>query len=177
MPAMRIIQMKETDIIKYKPESNAIKEDNIKSFIDDFSEGKVPVHYLSEKAPEDWDSKPVKYLTGENFDSVAFDKEKNVLVEFYAPWCGHCKALAPIWEELAEKRAKEDGSDLVVAMIDATANELPHTRVRSFPTIKLYKKGDNEAAEYNGERTLEGLEKFLKTDGEYGKAAPEHDEL
>ena len=93
-----------------------------------------------------------QYLTGENFDSVAFDKEKNVLVEFYAPWCGHCKALAPIWEELAEKRAKEDGSDLVVAMIDATANELPHTRVRSFPTIKLYKKGDNEAAEYNGER-------------------------
>ena len=41
---------------------------------------------------------------------------------------------------------------LIVAMIDATANELPHTRVRSFPTIKLYKKGDNQAAEYNGER-------------------------
>ena len=38
------------------------------------------------------------------------------------------------------------------AKIDATANELPHTKVRSFPTIKLYKKGDNEAAEYNGER-------------------------
>ena len=40
------------------------------------------------------------------------------------------------------------------AKIDATANELPHTKVRSFPTIKLYKKGDNEAAEYNGEREL-----------------------
>merc|ERR1712117_322339 len=147
MPTMRIIQMKETDIIKYKPESTAIEEENIRGFI-------------------------------ENFNSVAFDKEKNVLVEFYAPWCGHCKALAPIWDELAEKKAKEEGSsDLVVAKIDATANELPHTRVRSFPTIKLYKKGDNEAAEYNGERTLEGLEKFLKTDGEYGKAAPDHDEL
>ena len=60
MPAMRIIQMKETDIIKYKPESNAIEEDNIKGFIEDFNEGKVPVHYLSEKTPEDWDSKPVK---------------------------------------------------------------------------------------------------------------------
>ena len=93
-----------------------------------------------------------QYLTGKNFDSVAFDPTKNVLVEFYAPWCGHCKTLAPIWDELAEKKANEEGSDLVVAKIDATANELPHTKVRSFPTIKLYKKGENEAAEYNGER-------------------------
>ena len=64
MPTMRIIQMKETDIIKYKPESSAIEEDNIKSFIEDYNEGKVPVHYLSEKTPEDWDSKPVKVSWG-----------------------------------------------------------------------------------------------------------------
>ena len=44
-----------------------------------------------------------------------------------------------------------DKDDVVVAMIDATINELPHTKVRSFPTIKLYKKETNEAVEYNGE--------------------------
>ncbi len=174
-PTMRIIQMKHTDIVKYKPESTAVEEENVKKFVKDYLDDKVPVHYLTEKLPEDWDGKPVKYLTGENFDEVAMDKGKNVLVEFYAPWCGHCKALAPIWDELAEK--KKDEEDIVVAKIDATLNELPHTRVRSFPTIKLYKKETNEVAEYNGERTLEGLEKFLKTDGEYGKAAPDHDEL
>ena len=60
MPAIRIIQMKETDIIKYRPESAAIEEDNISGFIDDFEAGKVPVHYLTEKTPEDWDRNPVK---------------------------------------------------------------------------------------------------------------------
>jgi hypothetical protein len=48
----------------------------------------------------------------------------------------------------------EDKEDVVVAKIDATLNELPHTKVRSFPTIKLYKKETNEAVEYNGERKL-----------------------
>ena len=51
-------------------------------------------------------------LTGSNFDEVAFDKSKNVLVEFYAPWCGHCKQLAPIWDKLAE--SMEEKEDVLV---------------------------------------------------------------
>lgn len=61
----------------------------------------------------------------------------------------------------------------MIAKFDGTANELEHTKMQGFPTIRLYKKGTNEAVEYNGERTLEGLSKFIDTDGEYGKAAPE----
>lgn len=57
--------------------------------------------------------------------------------------------------------------------MDATANELEHTKVNSFPTIKLYRKGSNQVIEYNGERTLEGLTKFMDTEGEYGRAAPD----
>lgn len=38
-----------------------------------------------------------------NFDELVNDPEKDVLIEFYAPWCGHCKSLAPKYEELAEK--------------------------------------------------------------------------
>ena len=100
-----------------------------------------------------------------------------MLVMFYAPWCGHCKKLSPVWDKLAETLEAEKKDDIVVAKMDATINELPHSRVRSFPTIRLYKKGDKEQVEYNGERTLEGIKKFLETDGEYGKAAPDHDEL
>jgi protein disulfide-isomerase A1 len=175
MPNVRIIQMQENDIIKYKPEKPSLEEEDLAKFAKDFLDNKVPVHYLSEDLPEDWNEKPVKTLVGKNFDEVAFDKSKNVLVEFYAPWCGHCKQLAPIWDKLAEALA--DKEDVLVAKMDATTNELPHTRVRSFPTIKLYQKDTNEAHEYNGERTLEGIKKFLETNGEYGKAAPDHDEL
>lgn len=173
IPAMRLIRLEE-DMAKYKPETNEINEDIIKSFVQDFVDGKLKQHLLSQDVPEDWDKTPVKTLVASNFDSVAFDKEKDVLVEFYAPWCGHCKQLAPIYDELGEKF--KDSNTVVIAKMDATANELEHTKISSFPTIKLYSKEDNKVVEYNGERTLDGLSKFLETGGEYGQAAPDEDE-
>jgi hypothetical protein len=65
--------------------------------------------------------------------------------------------------QLGEKFASD--SSIVIAQMDSTVNELEHTKINSFPTIKLYKKGDNKIVEYSGERTLEGLSKFIETDG------------
>merc|ERR1711962_1207824 len=81
--------------LKGEHDENCFREENVKKFVQDYLDGKVPQHYLTEDLPEDWNSKPCKYLTGSNFDEVVMDKTKNVLVEFYAPWCGHCKQLAP----------------------------------------------------------------------------------
>ncbi len=60
--------------------------------------------------------------------------------------------------------------------MDATVNELEDIKIASFPTITLYKAETNEAVEYNGERTLEGLSKFIDSDGAYGEGADETEE-
>ncbi|KAH6943608.1 hypothetical protein HPB50_024795 [Hyalomma asiaticum] len=145
------------------------KSADFKDLLENFREAAAA--YRHQDLPEDWDKHPVKVVVQKNFDEVVFDKSKDVLVEFYAPWCGHCKQLAPIYDELAEKY--KDRKDILIVKMDATANELEHTKVDSFPTIKLYKKETNAVVQYNGERTLEGLSKFLDTNGEYGQAPPE----
>lgn len=61
---------------------------------------------------------------------VVMMADKDVLVEFYAPWCGHCKALAPKYDELAEKF--EGVSSVVISKIDATENEVDVEGVSRF---------------------------------------------
>jgi len=174
VPSLRLIRLEE-DMAKYKPTTTDLSVDSIKDFVQSYLDGKLKQHLLSQDLPEDWDKTPVKTLVSSNFDEVVLDKEKDVLVEFYAPWCGHCKQLAPIYDQLGEKFA--ESPTVVVAKIDATANELEHTKITSFPTLKLYKRGDNEAVDYNGERTLEGLSKFIESGGKDNGGVPDVEEV
>jgi protein disulfide-isomerase A1 len=128
---------------------------------------------MSEDIPEDWNKENVKVLVGKNFDQVARDQTKNVLVEFYAPWCGHCKQLVPVWEKLADAFASDE--TIVIAKMDSTVNELEDVKVQSFPTIKYFPAGSNKIVDYSGERTLEGFTKFLESGGKAG-AGPSDDE-
>merc|ERR1712106_633396 len=168
LPSMRIIKLEE-DMSKFKPESTELSDANIRAFVKLYLDGVLKPHLMSEDIPEDWDKEDVKVLVGKNFDAVAKDVEKDVLIEFYAPWCGHCKQLVPTWDKLGEKY--RDSETVVIAKMDSTANELEDVKVQGFPTIKLFKKGDNKVIDYNGERTLDGLVKFIESDGVHGAAA------
>merc|ERR1719341_717929 len=159
---------------KFKPDSTELSDANIRSFIKAYLDGSIKAHLMSEDIPEDWDKENVKVLVGKNFEEVAMGTKKNVLVEFYAPWCGHCKQLVPTWDKLGEKY--KDSETIVIAKMDSTANELEDVKVQGFPTIKLFKKGDNKVIDYNGERTLDGLVKFIESDGVHGAAAVGDDE-
>jgi len=158
LPTFRAIKLGE-DMAKFKPEDDTIESANVKAFVGEFLAGNLKQHLMSEDVPEDWDAAGVKVLVGKNFHEVALNPEKDVLVEFYAPWCGHCKQLVPTWDKLGEKYA--DHASIVIAKMDSTANELEEVKVQGFPTIKLFKKGSNEIIDYNGERTEAGFVKFL----------------
>ena len=78
----------------------------------------------------------VKDLLPNNFDDIVLNSGKPALVEFFAPWCGHCKTLAPIYEELAS--AFESQSDKVtIAKVDADAHKELGRKwgVQGFPTL------------------------------------------
>jgi protein disulfide-isomerase-like protein len=106
-------------------------------------------------------SEPVTTVVGSSFDKIVMDDSKDVLIEFYAPWCGHCKQLAPVYENLARKTA--DSPSLVVAKMDATANDIPNSSfdVSGFPTI-YFKPAGKQPASYEGGRELKDFIEYLQ---------------
>ena len=69
-------------------------------------DGGLQLHQRNKDIPEDWE--PVKVLVGKNFEEVAMNTEKDVLVELYAPCLVHCKELIPTWDKFGEKYADSE---------------------------------------------------------------------
>ena len=96
-------------------------------------------------------------LTDQNFDELT--KTGSWLIEFYAPWCGHCKALAPVWEKAATELRSHP---IRLGKVDCTAETKAASRygIRGYPTIKFMR--DGTARPYNGGRSLSDVTTFAK---------------
>ena len=150
----------------YPFDGNSLTEKKIGAFVKDYADGKLKPSVKSEPVPEKNDG-PVTVLVATTYKEIVIDQDdKDVLVEFYAPWCGHCKALAPTYEKLGELYQSSGlNSKVVIAKVDATANDVPE-KVQGFPTIKLFPAGKKlSPIDYSGSRTLEDMAAFIKDNG------------
>jgi protein disulfide-isomerase A4 len=95
-------------------------------------------------------------LTKDTFDSFVGDKEI-VLVEFYAPWCGHCKKIAPELDIAARKLKQHQPHPILIAKVDGTIEtELAKEYgVAGYPTMKILRKG--KRFDYTGPREADGV--------------------
>jgi len=84
-------------------------------------------------------SENIKHITDANFDTEVLKSERPVLVDFWAEWCGPCKMIAPILEEVAQQYEGK----LVVAKVDVDANQAVPAQfgIRGIPTLILFKNG------------------------------------
>lgn len=103
-------------------------------------------------------------LIPSNFDDIVLQSGKPALVEFFAPWCGHCKSLAPIYEELATT-FQHAGDKVSIAKVDADAEKDLGRRfgVQGFPTLKWFDGKSDKPEDYDGGRDLESLQKWVTT--------------
>lgn len=151
--------------------------DDIEKFVDDFLAGKVDPIIKSEPLPteEEIANQAVVKLVTHNYDDILKDNSKDVFIKYYAPWCGHCKKLAPIWEELAEiYDSKSENSEVVIANLDHTLNDVDTPiPIEGYPTLLFYpangkvdpKTGLREHLLYTDGRDADSLIAFIKKNG------------
>lgn len=163
-PAFAIHDM--TSDLKYPlAKSEKISAESITKHLEGFAAGTLKPHFKSEPIPTEDPSQPIVTLVHDNFEKIAMDKNKDVLVEIYAPWCGACKRIAPEYEQLAKDVAAKASDKFVIAKFDGTANDIPvslNFRLEHFPTFKLIKSGSNEVISYDGDLSYNNLAEFLQ---------------
>ncbi|KAK9453200.1 thioredoxin-like protein [Dipodascopsis uninucleata] len=113
---------------------------------------------IKKAAPSD-----VVMLTDASFPQIVLDKSKDVLVAFTASWCGHCKNLAPTYEQLATVFSGD--KNVVIAKMDTTQPGAENTageyKVQGYPTIKFFPKDETEPIDYNLGRSLNEFISFI----------------
>lgn len=187
-PSFAIQQIQES--LKFPmPQSQTVDAKNVGEFVGKFVKGEIAASIKSQPVPTSQDE-PVYNVVADTFEDVILkETKKDIFLELYASWCGHCKCsivikvamtmcgayltcldhtgkrLAPIWETLGEKFVNSK-DDIMIAKMDANENDIPPAagfRVQGFPTIKFKPAGSSEFIDYDGDRSLESFLEYIET--------------
>lgn len=177
LPALVVADLGNPSGMKKYPFNGNHVEAEINAHVNAVLDGSAKPFLKSEEpTPEDLTG-DVVVLKGKSFNDLVIDNDNDVIVKFYAPWCGHCQKLAPTWEELGKKVKSSSNGKVVVAKIDSTANEIdvPGVSVKGFPTIYFFKGGDKQnPIRYEEGRDLDSFYNFLTKNAHNSLS---HDEL
>jgi len=145
---------------KFLFEQEVIEAKALTEFLTSWAAGSLVSKVKSAPAPEEHTVDGLTTLVGLTFKDLAVVESKNVLIKFYAPWCGHCKSMAPDYAKLAADFANDD--DVMIADFDATTNDAPKGyRAEGFPTLFFIKKGSTTPEDFGGGRDYDSMKKWV----------------
>lgn len=157
--------------------------DNLRNFVESYLKGELtakvketpsePPSHDDDEDEDDGSPSSVVTLTNDNFEEVVMAEGTDVMVEFYAPWCGHCMQLKPTYKKLAA--AFDNVPSVTVAAMDATEHDVPEGfDVQGYPTVLFLPNGaKDKPMSYDGARELNSMVSFIKANA----AVPINDEL
>lgn len=147
---------------KYRLPMEGVSAEKIVSFVTDYESTRLRPWMKSEPEPSPEDMRgAVLPLVGTTFTATIQNENEDVLVDFFAPWCGHCRKFEPQYKQLA-KRLKHVKS-LRIAKIDATRNEVEGVQIAGFPTVILFPAGKHPKPHivYHGSREPDDMIAWL----------------
>jgi len=149
---------------KFRLDTNGLTPEKVEQFVSDYENGKLKPYLRSEPVPSAEEAKlsPVGVLVGATFGEISQQTDKDVLIDFYAPWCGHCRKFEPAYKDLAKKL--KHVKSLLIYKLDATRNEVEGMYIAGFPTIVLFRAGASPKRQvmYQGNRSPDDMVQWLK---------------
>ena len=158
----------------FKMDSETFSVDTVRAFVESYEKGELEPKIKEETdysagddddeygGEEDTGPTSVVTLTSDNFEEVVKAEGTDVMVEFYAPWCGHCMQLKPVYKKLAAEF--ESVPSVTVAAMDATAHDIPDGfEVQGYPTIMFLPAGAKDSPiSYDGPRDLDSMASYIR---------------